>query len=102
MSFGKHYDGSERIDRFPNGNTEITVLVYLSSCKGGATRFYLPSSSSKKQNKNEIDKNGIAFQPEAGAILMHMHGDRCLEHEADAVAEGVKYVLRTDIVYGCP
>ncbi|GFH60819.1 hypothetical protein CTEN210_17295 [Chaetoceros tenuissimus] len=102
MSFGKHYDGSERIDRFPNGNTEITVLVYLSSCKGGATRFYLPSSSSKKQNKNEIDKNGIAFQPEAGAILMHMHGDRCLEHEADAVADGVKYVLRTDIVYGCP
>ena len=23
----------------------------------------------------------IAFVPEVGAILMHMHGHRCLEHE---------------------
>jgi hypothetical protein len=101
MSFGRHYDGSARISRFKGGNTEITVLVYLTSCKGGATRFYLPSSSKKGRNKKAKSENsdGIAFEPEAGAILMHLHGDRCLEHEADPVLDGVKYVLRTDIVY---
>mmetsp|Transcript_26299 Transcript_26299/g.39432 ORF Transcript_26299/g.39432 Transcript_26299/m.39432 type:complete len:326 (+) Transcript_26299:65-1042(+) len=133
MSFGRHYDGSNRIDRFPGGNTEITVLIYLSSCEGGATRFHLPHQQQKKgtsgKPKNskkqkvatqpkvagsaadadadteiqniefENDGNGIAFVPEAGAILMHMHGDRCLEHEADPVLRGVKYILRTDIVY---
>ena len=100
MSFGRHFDGSENIPKV--GNTEITVLVYLTSCKGGATRFYLPSStkrSSKKKKAKDEYSDGIAFTPEAGAILLHMHGDRCLEHEADPVIDGIKYVLRTDIVY---
>lgn len=104
MSFGRHYDGSNRIDKFPGGNTEITVLIYLSSCTGGATRFHLPHLSSSGKNRKRKSKSGnddqnVAFIPEAGAILLHMHGDRCLEHEADPVVEGVKYVLRTDIVY---
>ena len=118
MSFGRHYDGSNRIERYENGNTEITVLIYLSSCKGGATRFYLPhggkgnggggrrskNDNGKKKdasssNYEDGDNDGIAFVPQAGAILMHMHGDRCLEHEADPVVDGVKYVLRTDIVF---
>lgn len=88
MSFGKHVDGSDAIDRYENGNTEITVLIYLSDCVGGATRFY-PTRS----------KKSFAFTPQAGAILLHVHGDRCLEHEADPVQQGVKYILRTDIVY---
>jgi len=102
MSFGRHYDGSERISKFDGGNTEITVLIYLTSCKGGATRFYLPSSTKRggtKKSKSENSSDGVAFVPEAGSILMHMHGDRCLAHEADPVIDGVKYVLRTDIVY---
>lgn len=104
MSFGRHYDGSEDItSRIEGAHTEITVLVYLSSCKGGATRFYLPTSSKRKSNgkkkTSNNDKDGIAFCPEVGAILMHIHGDRCLEHEADPVLDGIKYVLRTDIVY---
>ncbi len=108
MSFGRHYDGSNMINRYPCGKTEITVLIYLSSCEGGATRFYLPHRKKVKQSKKQKmlqttngdnDDDGIAFVPLAGAILMHMHGDRCLEHEADPVLKGVKYVLRTDIVY---
>ena len=89
MSFGKHIDGSHPVEGV--GDTEVTVLVYLSECKGGATRFY-PSSSSKK-NKS------LAFAPKLGALLLHVHGDRCLEHEADPVESGIKYILRTDVVY---
>ena len=89
MSFGKHYDSS---DSTPHGDTAVTVLIYLSSCRGGATRFYPPKGV-------EGSKEGIGFVPEEGAILMHMHGPLCLQHEADPVLEGIKYVLRTDIVY---
>lgn len=101
MSFGRHFDGSQLISRFKGAYTEITVLIYLSDCSGGATRFHLPTSSKKKKStRSKVEESeGIAFVPEAGAILLHIHGDRCLEHEADPVIDGVKYILRTDIVY---
>lgn len=86
MWFGQHIDMS---DPMKEGQTEITVLVYLSECKGGATKFY-PHGL----------KRGIAVQPEKGTILFHVHGDRCLDHEGEKVLKGTKYVLRTDVVFG--
>ena len=62
--------------------TEITVLFYLSTCKGGATRFHLPHG-----RKN----SSVSFTPQVGAVLLHVHGDNCREHEAEPVLEGVKY-----------
>jgi len=82
MSFGKHIDEANVVKG--HGVTRMTVLIYLSECRGGATRF----------------EGDIAFEPKVGAILLHVHGeDLCLEHEADPVVTGVKYVLRTDLVY---
>lgn len=63
--------------------TRFTVLVYLSSCQGGETVF----------------ERNVSFSPRAGSILFHIHGDQCLLHEAKAVESGIKYVLRTDLVY---
>jgi len=105
--FGRHVDGSNEIDvgagNVPDSvsgaaeaRTEITVLFYLSTCRGGATRFHVPRGKRDGKRKNE----GTAFAPEEGAVLLHVHGDRCLEHEAEPVEAGVKYVLRTDVVYG--
>jgi hypothetical protein len=94
MSFGKHIDESNDIDRYEAGRTEITVLIYLTTCRGGATRFFPPTK------KNSHKKEGVAVAPQAGTLLFHVHGDRCLEHCADEVEDGVKYILRTDIVYG--
>jgi hypothetical protein len=85
MSFGKHIDGNEQTER---GKTQVTVLVYLSNCVGGGTRFHFGR------------REQVASEAVEGKILFHVHGDGCLEHEGDAVQEGVKYVLRTDLVYG--
>ena len=63
-------------------------MFYLSSCQGGATRFHLPHSSGKMKKDKD---GGIAFVPEEGAVLLHVHGDHCLEHEAEPVLDGVKY-----------
>ena len=110
--FGRHFDGANDV-AFPSNKsdgapysasevkeaqTEITVLFYLSACRGGATRFHLPHSNGKR--KKGGGSSDIAFTPEEGAVLLHIHGGRCLEHEAEPVLDGVKYVLRTDIVYG--
>lgn len=82
MSFGKHVDGSHPVEGF--GKTRLTVLIYLSTCQGGATSF----------------EPGVSFSPREGAMLLHVHGDDCLEHEGKPVKGGIKYILRTDLVYG--
>jgi hypothetical protein len=120
-AFGRHVDGSNVVtgysgDSGNNGNlsatstrtsrrtrtttckTEMTMLLYLSTCEGGATRFHLPSSKRNRRNNN--NNNSIAYSPQVGSLLLHVHGNHCLEHEADVVLSGKKYVLRTDLIYG--
>lgn len=81
QSFGQHIDESCMVKGI--GETRITILIYLSSCQGGATRF----------------EKDVAFAPRAGSMLLHVHGDDCLLHEGEAVQSGIKYILRTDLVY---
>jgi len=37
--------------------------------------------------------------PTEGTALLHLHGDKCLLHEARNVTKGVKYVFRSDVVF---
>jgi hypothetical protein len=37
--------------------------------------------------------------PLGGMALLHLHGEDCLEHEGATVKSGVKYVLRSDVVF---
>jgi len=37
--------------------------------------------------------------PIEGMALLHVHGDKCLLHEARNVTKGVKYVFRSDVVF---
>lgn len=100
-SFGKHVDGSNLVESSSlSGKTEWTILIYLSECQGGATRFYSDTPSARKRKNNH--PSVAAFEPKVGAMLLHLHGDFCLEHEADPVLGGTKFVLRTDLVFGDP
>lgn len=90
--FGRHVDGSTRT---AGGDTRFTVLLYLNggadgAIDGGETCFYESHGATRPL---------LAVAPSAGAALLHAHGDRCLTHEGSAVAAGVKYLLRTDVVY---
>ena len=101
-SFGRHVDGSDLVvgndPVIGGGKTEWTILVYLSECQGGATRFYTEDSTMTNRKKRGPTKS-IIFDPKVGSMLIHLHGDHCLEHEGDPVLGGVKYVLRTDLVF---
>lgn len=85
--FGKHYDESVKT---PKGKTKWTLLIYLTGDEefvGGGTIFYLDT------------KEAINVHPTKGMALLHKHGDDCLMHEAEMVKKGVKWVLRSDVVY---
>jgi hypothetical protein len=96
-AFGRHVDESNFVPGQRGGTTEMTMLIYLSTCQGGATRFHR-SSLDGRRSRHSV--SSFSFEPQVGALLLHVHGKHCLEHEADVVLGGQKYVLRTDLVYG--
>ena len=60
------------------------------SVEGGDTVFYKGSLGLKEAAR---------VSPRVGMALLHVHGEDCLLHEGAAVRAGVKYLLRTDIIF---
>ena len=58
--------------------------------KGGETVFW---------KDHDGKRPALAFPPSRGVCLFHGHGDECMTHEGAGVEDGVKYVLRSDVVY---
>ena len=80
QQFKQHKDGS--FVRNDNEVSKVTLMMYLNDdFKGGATRFVL---------ENEY------VEPKEGKLLLFRHG---LLHAGCPVFTGVKYVLRTDVMY---
>jgi prolyl 4-hydroxylase len=81
--FAPHFDGCFK--RNAHERSELTLMVYLNEgFGGGATRF----------NDYEIE-----VVPKTGMALLFQH--RVL-HEGCTVTSGIKYVLRSDIMYRDP
>jgi hypothetical protein len=85
--FKPHLDGNHR-----RSNREIshfTFMAYLNDgAGGGETRFYSDDKSLR-----------FAVQPQRGAALVFLHGQL---HEGAEVVSGMKYVLRSDVMYHWP
>ena len=78
--FAPHFDGA--FHRHDDERSLLTFLVYLNGCRaGGSTRL--------------LDL-GVDVQPAAGLGLIFNHH---LLHEGAPVVEGVKYVVRTDLMF---
>jgi hypothetical protein len=94
--FGQHYDESVicPLDSksTTKGKTGWTLLIYLTGDNefvGGGTIFYTDERGSEPLN----------IHPSKGMALLHKHGDDCLRHEGELVKSGVKWILRSDLVY---
>ena len=78
--FGPHYDGA--FVRDADERSFVTVIVYLNDgCVGGAT--------------NVLDW-GVKVEPRRGRVLLFDHP---ILHEGAVVDGGVKYALRSDVMY---
>jgi prolyl 4-hydroxylase len=88
--FGMHIDDSIELG---HGTTHFTLLFYLNSdFDGGSTKFY--EGSNPKTAKCVVD-----VIPEEGGALVHSHFPTCLLHEGSQVTSGIKYLMRTDVVF---
>jgi len=91
--FGRHCDS-----RFTRSSTEksfYTVNVYLNDgtkeFKGGRTRFYKGSRMQLKVSSKVTARPGLA-------LIFNQYPDQ-LYHDGEELADGVKYIMRTDIMY---
>ncbi|XP_043716591.1 uncharacterized protein LOC122664709 [Telopea speciosissima] len=104
--FGRHID--ESVDLADGCRTHYTLLIYLS----GGVRQKGNSHLGSNQDSSEDSlvggetvfydyRRGIAAEvaPVEGTALLHIHGDKCMLHEARNVTKGVKYVFRSDVAF---
>ncbi|GMP24301.1 hypothetical protein CsSME_00001614 [Camellia sinensis var. sinensis] len=103
--FGRHID--ESVDLGEGKRTHYTLLIYLS----GGFKPKPKNDNSDPQDSSEPliggetvfygPRNGVVAEvsPTEGMALLHIHGDKCMLHEARNVTKGVKYVLRSDVAF---
>jgi len=89
QEFKPHFDGSfERADG--SETSKLTIQIYLNAgASGGTTRFL---------NHLGSDDNGIFLdvEPRVGRVLLFEH---LLLHSGEPVTAGVKYAVRSDIMF---
>lgn len=82
-------------DTGAEGIIESETDQIVAPLRGGSTAFY-----TGRYDDEQIEKTIVLdFEPEQGTALLHGHGERCLLHEGKEVSSGVKYLLRTDVIY---
>ncbi|KAK6117749.1 hypothetical protein DH2020_048510 [Rehmannia glutinosa] len=105
--FGRHID--ESVDLGEGRRTYYTLLIYLSGVPGKTKA----KSKNDNTSQDSLDplvggetvfygpRNALVAEvpPTEGTALVHIHGDKCMLHEARNVSKGIKYVLRSDVVF---
>lgn len=85
QTFKPHIDGKYKESE--NCESKLTLLLYLSEpLSGGETTFF----------RNIGEKVRVILKPEIGKVVIFDHHQL---HSGDPVVKGVKYVLRTDVMY---
>jgi len=91
--FLPHYDGGYSCTR--RERSIKTLMIYLSEdFEGGPTCFFQESQRHYRQPNPA--KIVFQFQPKVGSCLLFNH---CLTHDGGSVHDGVKYILRTEVMY---
>jgi len=97
--FAPHYDGA--FARSENERSLLTFMIYLNGgFEGGETNFLENDQLLQKNadGKYQGDANKIleSIVPEPGLALIFLHPQM---HEGARLKSGVKYILRSDIMY---
>ncbi|KAK8945984.1 hypothetical protein KSP40_PGU001840 [Platanthera guangdongensis] len=105
QQFGRHFD--ESVDLEQGRRTYYTLLVYLSGSSGSKGKSNSATSDSSMPSLaggetvfyDKRHKVVSEVAPLEGMALLHLHGAKCMLHEARAVTKGIKYILRSDVVF---
>ncbi|KAJ6676186.1 2-OXOGLUTARATE (2OG) AND FE(II)-DEPENDENT OXYGENASE SUPERFAMILY PROTEIN [Salix viminalis] len=104
--FGRHIDESVHLG--DGKRTHYTLLIYLSGAAKAKTKT-VPNSQKDSSSEPLVggetvfygSRNSVVADvaPVEGMALLHIHGDKCMLHEARNVTKGVKYIFRSDVCF---
>lgn len=110
--FKPHTDGAWPGSRVINGElvtnaysdrySLMTFLIFLSDdFDGGATRFLVPAEQSGSVGSRQQPPQTIDVRVPKGAVLCFPHGLHPLHcvHSSEAIQRGVKYIIRSDMLF---
>jgi hypothetical protein len=110
--FSTHTDGAWPGSRIVNGQivpdafgdrySQYTFLILLNGdFSGGETQFLVDKNDPAKPARNPKDANVVGVRTPAGGALCFPHGMHPLQylHSSQTIAEGVKYIIRTDVLF---
>lgn len=95
-------DGELVANAYPDRYSQMTALILLSEdFQGGATRFMVNADDPTKPAGTGDKVNHVDVRTPAGSILCFPHGMHPLHcvHSSVPITEGVKYIIRTDVLF---
>lgn len=93
QQFHLHQDGVHH--RGADCRSMLTFMIYLTDgddFEGGDTSFYMAGPSSGEHESNPV----VRIRPRIGSLILFDHG---IWHAGDEVTAGMKYVLRSDLLF---
>jgi hypothetical protein len=95
-------NGSAVADAFGDRHSLYTCLVFLSDdFVDGATQFLVDINDQTKPARTPNNATTKAVRTPVGGMLLFPHGTHPLHclHSSQKIAEGVKYIIRTDVLF---
>ena len=111
--FDTHNDGAWPGSRVVNGQlvanayadlySQYTYLLFLSDdYEGGSTQFLVSKANPEQPARQQDDVNLVPVRTPKGGALCFPHGTHPLHclHSSQEITRGIKYIIRTDILFG--
>ena len=96
-------DGQLVADAHPGLLSQYSYLIFLSDgYEGGRTEFLVSRSDPTRPAARQDDVETVQVRTPKGAVLCFPHGHHPLHcvHSSEPIQSGLKYIIRTDILYG--
>ena len=110
--FKPHTDGSWPGSRVIDGKlvtqayqdrwSQMSFLIYLSEdFVGGETQFWLDENNPAQPARVMAEVKKVNIRTPAGGVLVFPHGQHPLHclHSSEPIIEGIKYIIRTDVLF---
>ena len=102
------WPGSSVIDKkliqnaYPDRYSQMTFLILLSEgFTGGETAFYVDKNNPQRPAKRTEDVKIVEVKTPVGGVLCFPHGTHPMHcmHGSREILSGVKYIIRTDVLF---